>query len=329
MKQTILGSSGIRVSALGLGCMGMSEFYGERDDAESMATLEHALARGITFFDTADIYGSGHNEELVGRFARGKRDRLVIATKFAIVRPSATSYARRIDNSPACVRSACEASLRRLGIDVIDLFYAHRLDANARIEDTVGALADLRRQGKIRAIGLCEVKPETLRRAHAVHPIAAVQTEYSVWTRDPEDGVLQACRALGVAFVPYSPLGRGILTGAITDTNALAASDFRRANPRFQGDNFQRNLAIVAEFKALAQAKGCTAAQLAIAWLLAQGDDIVPIPGTRRRKYLDDNLGALDVTLTRDDLARIARIAPRERITGERYTAEGMKGVNV
>jgi aryl-alcohol dehydrogenase-like predicted oxidoreductase len=329
MRHAILGASGLKVSALGLGCMGMSEFYGERDDAESMATLEHALASGITFFDTADIYGSGHNEELVGRFARGKRDRLVLATKFAIVRPSATSYERRIDNSPAYVRSACEASLRRLGIDAIDLFYVHRLDANARIEDTVGALADLRRQGKIRAIGLCEVKPDTLRRAHAVHPIAAVQTEYSVWTRDPEDGVLQACRALGVAFVPYSPLGRGILTGAITDTNALAANDFRRANPRFQGDNFQRNLAMVADFKALAQAKGCTPAQLAIAWLLAQGDDVVPIPGTRRRKYLDDNLGALDVTLTKDDLARIARIAPRERIAGERYTAEGMKGVNV
>ena len=329
MRHAILGASGLKVSALGLGCMGMSEFYGERDDTESMATLEHALARGITFFDTADIYGSGHNEELVGRFARAKRDRLVIATKFAIVRPSATSYERRIDNSPAYVRSACEASLKRLGIDAIDLFYVHRLDPDAQVEDTVGALADLKRQGKIRAIGLCEVKPETLRRAHAVHPIAAVQTEYSVWTRDPEDGVLQACRALGVAFVPYSPLGRGILTGAITDTNALAANDFRRANPRFQGDNFQRNLAMVADFKALADAKGCTAAQLAIAWLLAQGDDIVPIPGTRRRRYLDDNLGALDVMLTKDDLARIARIAPRERIAGERYTAEGMKGVNV
>jgi aryl-alcohol dehydrogenase-like predicted oxidoreductase len=329
MKNVNLGSSGIRVSALGLGCMGMSEFYGERDDAESMATLEHALARGITFFDTADIYGSGHNEELVGRFARGKRDRLVIATKFAIVRPSATSYERRIDNSPAYVRSACEASLKRLGTDVIDLYYAHRLDPNARIEDTVGALADLKRQGKIRAIGLCEVKPETLRRAQAVDPIAAVQTEYSIWSRDPEDGVLQACRALGVTFVPYSPLGRGILTGTIADTNALAATDFRRGNPRFQGENFQRNLAMVAEFKAFAATKGCTPAQLAIAWLLAQGDDIVPIPGTRRRRYLDDNLGALDVHLSPDDLARIARIAPRERIAGERYTAEGMKGVNV
>ncbi len=329
MQTRTLGRDGLTVSALGLGCMGMSEFYGSRDDAESLATLEHALDRGITFFDTADMYGIGHNEELLGRFLKGRRDRVVVATKFGIVRDPAGGYARRVDNSPAYVREACDASLRRLGIDTIDLYYCHRVNPAQPIEDTIGAMAGLVQQGKVRALGLSEVAPATLRRAHAVHPIAALQSEYSLWTRDPEEGVLAACRELGIGFVPYSPLGRGFLTGAVTSTETLGETDFRRISPRFQDEALRQNLALAEQIKAIAAGKGCTPAQLAIAWVLAQGDDVVPIPGTKRRTYLDDNLGALDVVLTAEDLAALDRAAPRGAAVGDRYTAEGMKGVNV
>ncbi len=323
-----LGSSGPMVSAIGLGCMGMSEFYGPHDDTESLATLEYAFERGITFYDTADTYGLGHNEELLARLLARHRDHVVIATKFGIVRQKG-QYARRIDTGPAYAAQACEASLRRLGIETIDLYYAHRLNPATPVEETIGALAELVRAGKIREIGLSEVSAATLRRAHAVHPITAVQSEYSLWTRDPEDGVLATCRELGVSFVPYSPLGRGFLTGAIRSVDSLAEDDFRRTlQPRLQGENLAQNLRLVDAVQAMADEKGCTAAQLALAWVLAQGDDIIPIPGTRRQKYIDQNIGALAVTLTAADLARLDRIAPRNAAAGERYTPEGMKGLN-
>ncbi len=317
----------MKVSALGLGCMGMSEFYGPADDAQSRATLGRALELGVTLLDTADTYGHGHNEQLVGRFLAGQRDRVVLATKFGIVR-SPGKYERRIDNSPAYVKAACEASLRRLGVEVIDLYYAHRVDPAVPIEDTVGAMAGLVREGKVRALGLSEVSGRTLRRAHGVHPIAAVQTEYSLFTRDPETDVLPVCRELGVAFVAYSPLGRGMLTGAIGKGTELAADDFRRLSPRFRGDNLGRNLRLVEAVKALAATRGATPGQVALAWLLHQGKDVVPIPGTKRIRYLEENVAAASLPLSPDELARLDRALPRGATAGERYPPAGMKGIN-
>lgn len=311
----------LTVSALGLGCMGMSEFYGEADDAENLRTLDRALDLGVTFYDTADMYGPFRNEELLGRWLTGKRDRVVLATKFGFRRDPNDPAARGVDGRPEYVRQAAEASLGRLKTGHIDLYYLHRVDPRTPIEDTVGAMADLVRAGHLRALGLSEVSPETLRRANAVHPIAAVQSEYSLWTRDPEGpgGVLETCRDLGVGFVPYSPLGRGFLTGQIRSPEDFAPDDYRRHSPRFQGENFGRNLDLVREVERLAAGKGCTPSQLALAWVLAQGDDLVPIPGTKRVKYLEENLGALDVILTPDDLARIDAIFPAGAASGERY----------
>jgi aryl-alcohol dehydrogenase-like predicted oxidoreductase len=319
MQKRRLGRNGPEVSALGLGCMGMSEFYGARDDAESIATIHEALDRGINLLDTADVYGPYTNEELVGRAIRGRRDEVVLATKFGFVRDPADPSKRGVDGSPEHVREACDASLRRLGVDAIDLYYLHRVDTSVPIEDTVGAMSDLVRAGKVRWLGLSEVSAQTLQRACAVHPVAALQSEYSLWTRDPEDGVLDACRELGVGLVAYSPLGRGFLTGAIRSPDDFDADDYRRDNPRFQGENFARNLALVDTVTSIAAAKDCTPAQLALAWVLAQGADIVPIPGTKRRKYLNENLGALDIDLTAQDLAAIEAAFPRAGISGERY----------
>ncbi|MGH8173731.1 MAG: aldo/keto reductase [Rhodanobacteraceae bacterium] len=321
MQMRRLGRNGPEVSALGLGCMGMSEFYGPRDDAESIATIHHALDRGVTLLDTADMYGPYTNEELIGRAIAKRRDEVVLATKFGFVRDPADPGKREIDARPERVRAACEASLRRLGVEAIDLYYLHRVDSRVPIEDTVGAMADLVVAGKVRWLGLSEVGAETLSRACAVHPIAVLQSEYSLWTRDPEDGVLDACRRLGVGFVPYSPLGRGFLTGAIRSTDDFAADDYRRNNPRFQGENFARNLALVELVRAIASDKDCTPAELALAWVLSQGQDIVPIPGTRRRRHLDENLGALDVVLSADDRARIQAALPRDEVHGARYPA--------
>ena len=328
MKHRQLGGTGIGVGEVGLGCMGMSEFYGPRDDAESLATLERAFELGVTFFDTADMYGLGHNEELLGRFLKGRRDRIVLATKFGIER-TPDGYGRTINNRPEYVRQACEASLRRLGVDVIDLYYAHRIDPAVPIEDTVGAMAELVREGKVQALGLSEVSAATLRRACAVHSIAALQTEYSLWTRDPEVAALATCRALGVTFVAYSPLGRGFLTGAMTTTQDLAADDFRRIAPRFQNGNLQANLRIVEALKDLAARKACTPAQVALAWVLAQGDDVIPIPGTKRRKYLEENVAAAGIPLTAAELQALGAAVPRGAAAGDRYHAEGMKGVDV
>ncbi|MQA19046.1 aldo/keto reductase [Rugamonas rivuli] len=314
-----------KLSGIGLGCMGMSEFYGSTDDAQSLATLEAAYEAGVTLYDTADSYGAGHNEELVGRFLRGKREHVTLATKFGLVR-KAGSYERRVDNSPAYIREACEASLRRLNVEHIDLYYIHRLNlAETPLEVSMEALAQLVREGKIGGIGLSEVSPATLRRAAAVHPVAAVQSEYSLWTRDPEDGVLEACREVGAVFCAYSPLGRGFLTGKVMP---LEEGDFRKFSPRFAGDNLAANQRIVDIVREIAAGKGCTPAQLALAWLLAQGDDIVPIPGTKRIPYLLENLGALRVQLSGEELARIGAALPPGMAVGERYPLEGMKGLN-
>lgn len=323
MKQRSLGRHGLNVSALGLGCMGMSDFYAGAgtDEAESIATIHRALDLGLTLLDTADIYGFGDNEELVGRAIRDRRDQVVLATKFAILRdrndPSVHGVCGRADY----VRSACDASLKRLGVDVIDLYYQHRVDPQTPIEETVGAMAELVRAGKVRYLGLSEAGPETLRRASAVHPIAALQTEYSLWTRDPEGdgGVLATCRELGIGFVPYSPLGRGFLTGRFQQPADLAAGDWRRENPRFAGENFEKNLPLMRSVEALAAEKGCTPGQLALAWVLAQGEDLVPIPGTKRRSRLEENLGALTIDLSPAELDALAAAFPVGAAAGERY----------
>ncbi|HEY1015415.1 MAG TPA: aldo/keto reductase [Herpetosiphonaceae bacterium] len=317
MKQRKLGTQGLAVAEMGLGCMGMSEFYGQRDEAESIATIHAALDGGVTLLDTADMYGPHTNEILVGKAIRDRREQVVLATKFGIQR--LPDGQRAINGSPEYVRAACDASLQRLGVDHIDLYYQHRVDQNVPIEETVGAMAELVQAGKVRYLGLSEAGPVTLRRAHAVHPISAVQTEYSLWSRDPEGGVLAAIRELGIGFVAYSPLGRGFLTGQISSFEDLDADDYRRYSPRFQGENFAKNLELVAKVRELAEAKGVTPGQLALAWVLAQGEDIVPIPGTKRRTYLAENLAAAEVSLAADELAALDAILPPGAAAGTRY----------
>jgi aryl-alcohol dehydrogenase-like predicted oxidoreductase len=327
MQARRLGRQGLEVSAIGLGCMGMSAFYGGRDEDEATATIHRAIELGVTFLDTADMYGLGRNEELVGRAIRDRRDRVVLATKFGNVR-APDGRPLGINGRPEYVRSACEASLRRLGVEVIDLYYQHRVDPDTPIEDTVGAMAELVRAGKVRFLGLSEAAPETIRRAHAMHPISALQSEYSLWSRDPEAAILPTLRELGIGFVPYSPLGRGFLTGQIRSPDDLEPDDWRRQNPRFQGENFQRNLDLVARVGEIAKRKGCTPGQLALAWVLAQGQDIVPIPGTKRRRYLEENVGALDVRLSPAELAEIDAAVPAGAAVGTRYPEAGMQAVN-
>ncbi len=324
MEKRALGKNGPLVSALGLGCMGMSDFYGPRSEAESLATLNHALDRGVNFLDTADMYGYGENEVLLGKLLRSRRAEVFVATKFGFIRDRNEPHKRVVSGKRAYVHAACDASLQRLGVDVIDLYYAHRIDPTVPVEETVGAMAELVQAGKVRHLGLSEAGVTSLRRASAVHPIAALQSEYSLWSRDIEGPVLAACRELGIAFVPYSPLGRGFLTGQIRRIEDFAADDQRRTQPRFQGDNFARNLALVDQVKAMAARKGCTAAQLALAWVLARGPDIIPIPGTRRIANFDENLGALNVKLTPADLAEIEQVFPITAVAGTRYPEQMM-----
>jgi aryl-alcohol dehydrogenase-like predicted oxidoreductase len=328
MQQRKLGNQGLAVSSIGLGCMGMSDFYGSFDDEESTATIHRALDLGVTLLDTSDMYGPHTNEQLVGAAIRGRRDEVVLATKFGILRDPGDKSFAGINGRPDYVKSACEASLRRLGVDTIDLYYQHRVDPRTPIEDTVGAMADLVREGKIRYLGLSEASPGTLRRACKVHPISALQTEYSLWSRDPEDEILAACRELGVGFVAYSPLGRGFLAGKFKQPEDMGEDDYRRFSPRFQGDNFQRNLDLVRHIEELAKEKNCTPGQLALAWVLAQGEDIVPIPGTRHCSHLEQNVAALGIELTGADLARIEEIAPPNVAAGARYPEAAMKAVN-
>jgi aryl-alcohol dehydrogenase-like predicted oxidoreductase len=327
MKQIKLGSQGLTVSALGLGCMGMSEFYGSRDDQESIATVHRALALGVSFLDTADIYGRGENEMLVGRAIRDRRDQAVVATKFGNVRDAEGKFLG-VNGRPEYVRQCCDGSLQRLGLEHIDLYYQHRVDPNVPIEETVGAMSELVRAGKVRYLGLSEAAPATLRRAARVHPISALQTEYSLWTRDVEAEILPTCRELRIGFVAYSPLGRGFLTGKIQKTEDLAANDWRRMGPRFQGENLERNLAIVHRLEPLAKRIKCSPAQLALAWVQAQGEDIVPIPGTKRRRYLEENVAALAIALSREELAELNQAAPVGGTAGARYTEAGMAAVN-
>ena len=322
-----LGENGPEISAIGLGCMGMSEFYGSGDEKESVATIHLAIDRGVSFLDTADMYGVGRNEELVGRAIADRRERVFLATKFGNVRGAQGEFLG-VNGKPDYVRSACEASLQRLGVDVIDLYYQHRVDPEVPIEETVGAMAELVGEGKVRFLGLSEAAPQTIRRAHAVHPITALQTEYSLFSRDVESEILPTVRELGIGFVAYSPLGRGFLTGEIKSPADFEEGDFRRNHPRFQGVNFDRNLALVREIRLIAQERGCTAAQLALAWVLARGEDVVPIPGTRRRRHLEDNIGALSVRLSEEDIDRLDAILPPGVAAGDRYHAQGMAAVN-
>lgn len=329
MEYRRLGKSALVVSAEGLGCMGMSEFYGATDEGESIATIHLAIERGVTFLDTADVYGMGRNEELVGRALEGRRHQVILATKFGILRDPRHPERRGVSGKPEYVQKSCEDSLRRLRVEAVDLYYIHRVDRDTPIEETVGAMARLVKQGKVRYLGLSEAGEKTIRRAHATHPITALQTEYSLWSRDPEDEILALCRELGIGFVPYSPLGRGFLTGQIKRFEDFAPDDYRRISPRFQGTNFQENLILVARIEKMAGQKKCTPGQLALAWVLAQGGDLVPIPGTKRRKYLEENLAALDIRLSPEELAQMDAIAPKGAAAGDRYHEEMMKRVGV